>query len=306
MKTIKQILCLLAIIGPLCFLFFKNSNSMARNLKRIPQDERKCLELFFRASFAYDGLGYTLFGDKPITATVYLEPKELRNNSFADCTFCSLHPENLRISKGYGILEKYKHFFPSQAIAIVNSKNFVDNEFKCVLSINKKVFLKAIDDNLNDFRAVLGNEITPELLLEQVLNSKDVFGEVFKHHQGLIGTLLGYGRNNAWLFHQREEGYSLKGMSPLLARKSFSLKKSTVILSEELDAIDQRLQVFDESGILDFNPLMMRLPSFVADSNSIETKLLKIKYQHQYRDIMRRYRNKDFLEITFLQMTSNL
>lgn len=307
MRTIKQILLLTAIIGSLFFLYFKNSNSLARNLKKIPQDERKCLELFFRTAFAHDGLGYTLFGDKPITAVVFLDLAALRNENMYDYTFCALCPENLRMTKGYDILEKYKHLFSSRAIAVHHSKNFVDNEFTCVLFINKKLFLKTVANHLDDFKAILGNEITPELLLERVLNSDDVFGDVLKSHQGLIGTLLGYGRDNAWLFHQREEGYSLKGMSPLLAKKPFSLKRTSRILSEEeLDAFEQRLQLFDERGILDFNPLLMQLPSFAADSNTAETKQLKIKYQRQYRDIIHRYKNKDFLETTLLQMSSDL
>ena len=306
MRALKQILFLAAIIGSLSFLYFKNSNSLARNLRKIPQDERKCLELFFRTAFTQDGLGYTLFGDKPITAIAFLDLEASKNTNMCDYTFCSFHPENLRMTKGYDTLEKYKHLFSSHTIAVHSSKNFVDNEFKCVLFINKKLFLETVHNHLDDFKAILGKEITADLLLERVLNSVDVFGDALRSHQGLIGTLLGYGRDNAWLFHQREEEYSLKGMSPLLAKTPFSLKgTSRVSPEEELGAFEQRLQLFDERGILDFNPLLMQLPSFVADSSTVETKQLKIKYQRQYRDIIRRYKNKDFLETTLLQLSSD-
>lgn len=62
--------------------------------------------------------------------------------------------------------------------------------------------------------------------------------------------------------------------------------------------------VHDAREILDFNPLLMRLPSFAANPNTAETKWLKDKYQQQYREIIHRYKDKDFLEVTLTQMGS--
>jgi hypothetical protein len=70
---------------------------------------------------------------------------------------------------------------------------------------------------------------------------------------------------------------------------------------EEIKILDDKLQIFDERGILDFNPLLLRLPCFVADPATAETKELKKDYQLQYRDIIHRYENQDFLEVTLKQ-----
>lgn len=303
MKIMKLILSLFVVISCSLLIYFTANNSAIRKLNAIPLDERKCLELFFRTAFANDGLGYTIFGEKPMTVVSFFDPLASMKRSLIDCSFCSFNAENLRTKKGCELLEKYRSLFCSKTIKIKKCKNFIANDVNCILFINVGVFTKTVDDNLSDFKKILGETITPDLLLERILQTDDVFGEVLKNHQGLIGTLLGYGRNNAWLFHQREEGYFFNGMDSLLALDSFSIKRPrTILTKEEIQEIDHKLSVFDERGILDFNPLLMSLPCFVADQSTAETKGLKSKYQSQYRDIVHRYENRDFLEVTVNQI----
>ena len=73
----------------------------------------------------------------------------------------------------------------------------------------------------------------------------------------------------------------------------------------ELDDLNKKLQPFDERGILDFNPLLLSLPGFVADPDAEETKQLKVNYERQYHEIIQRYREGDFLEITLEQMAKH-
>lgn len=288
MKIVKQLLFLSISSLLLCLLYH---NSLARNLNQIPEKERKYLESFFRESFSHEGLGYTLFGDKPITAVVYYDPQQMRKEMIENL-FCSLHPENIRMWQGSAILEKYKNFFTSHKIAIVRAKNFIDNGCECILFVNKKLLLEIVENHLNDFQSILGKGITPQLVLERVLNSEDVFRDALQNHQGLIGTLLGYGRENAWLFHQREEHYLFTEGSFLLAKRPFCLK------SVNMARIETHMQPFDERDVLDFNPLLLSLPAFMADCSAPETKNLKSKYEQQYREILHRYKDKDFLETT--------
>ena len=299
----KLILCLLVVISCSLIIFFTSNSAAIRKLNAISRDERKCLELFFRAAFANDGLGYTIFGEKPMTVVGFFDPLASEKRSQIDCSFSFLNPENLRIKKGCELLEKYKNLFCSKTIKIKKCKNFIANDVSCILFINVDVFTKTVDDNLSDFKKILGETITSDLLLERILQTDNVFGEVLRNHQGLIGTLLGYGRNNAWLFHMREEGCFFNGMDSLLTWDSFSIKRPrTILTKEEIQEIDHKLSVFDERGILDFNPLLMRLPCFLADHSTVETKKLKSKYQSQYRDIIHRYENQDFLEVTVDQI----
>lgn len=206
----------------------------------------------------------------------------------------------MRKRRGWEIWEKYQRLFPMKEYVFIKSKNFVDNDFVAILFINKKAFLETVREHLADFKKILGDKVTPELLLERVLNAEDVFGQVLKNHQGLIGTLLGYGRQNAWAFHEREQ------INPVIGKKRFFLKKIPKSpCQKELDSLNERLQMFDNRGILDFNPLLLGLPGFAADPNSPETLRLKNKYEKQYRQIIHAYQNNDFLEVTLQKLSSS-
>lgn len=307
MKKIKLILLSLTIATTLIFICVNECQnaSIAQKLKNIPQDDRQYLDHFFR--FEFSSLGYSLFGNKPVAVLGYCDPlAEIKTiDDMFDRVFCTFDPINLGKYRGWEVWKKYQHLFPMKNYAFIESKNFVENNYKAVIFINKKTFLKTVRKYLNDFKEVLGNSVTPERLLEETLKSKDVFGDVFKHHQGLIGTVLGYGKHNAWLFHRREEISSLSGeISPLLKKSSILVKRrSKPLLQEELDSLNQKLQGFDDRGVLDFNPLFMSMPGFAADPNADETKQLKKEYEQQYRQIIHRYQKSNFLEITIKQMT---
>lgn len=299
---------LLSLSVALIFLFLQGRQqtlSIREKLENLSKEEQKTLEFFFRSFYSPDSFGYTLFGDKPLSVTIYAIPKnEPSPEDSIDSVLNIYHPENLRKYCGWEIWKKNQNLFPMQKYAFVESKNFVEGEFTAILFINKKEFLKVVDENLNDFRKVLEREITPESLLDEVLNSENVFGHVLKNHQGLIGTLLGYGRNNAWLFHRREKLFScFEKQSPLLGRARLDFKLSESFPRREYDYLKSVLKPFDDRGILDFNPLLLGLPNFAADLQTQETKLLKVKYENQYREIVHHFDKGNFLETTLTWMT---
>ena len=63
--------------------------------------------------------------------------------------------------RGWETWKKHEHLFPMKNYAFVKCKNFIDNDFVAILFINKKVFLQTVQENLGDFKAILGNEVTP-------------------------------------------------------------------------------------------------------------------------------------------------
>lgn len=308
MKKTKLIILFLSIATTLLLFFFKENRnaSIAKKLKTISQDEYQCLDYFFRSEL--NCLGYSLFGNKPIAVMGYHEPLTEINSvdKMLNRIFCTFHPENLKMYRGWELWKKHHHLFPMKNYAIIKSKNFFDNNYAAILFINKKEFKKTVQNNIRDFKEILGNEVTPESLLNEVLKSKDIFGDVLKHHQGLIGTLLGFGRHNAWLFHQREELSFLSGEIRPLLGAPFSLMKQppNSLFQKELDALNQTLQPFDDREVLDLNPLFLSLPDFVADPNTAETKRLKADYEQQYRQIIHHYQKGNFLETTLQKMTS--
>lgn len=317
MKKAILFFFILCCVG-VAFLYIKESRNffISYQLHKMSDDDRKCLDLFFRSCFSSDPVAYTLFGDKPISITGYYVPRKKMNHTnevldslLSRCdpdqlkNLCNLH--NMRQYQGWLVWKKYRHLFPIKNYAVIESKNLVDNDYMLILFINKKAFLETVSTYLNDFKNVLGNKITPELLLEQVLKSDNVFGDILKNHQGLIGTLFGYGRHNAWLFHHREEilfAYGRK--SPLFNKRSYVLKKLPKSSSQdEWDILNNTLQPFDDREI-PFNSLCMSLPQFVADHSSKETQQLKRKYEKQYRQIVHHYQKGDFLKLTLEKLTA--
>ncbi|MBY0529052.1 MAG: hypothetical protein K2P51_02565 [Rhabdochlamydiaceae bacterium] len=237
-----------------------------------------------------------MFGAKPLSVLVYCESPP--NGDYPlpsfDSRFCPFHPFNKKIKKGWEVWEKNHHKFHLENYALIKCKNFVDNNFSAVVLINKKAVLQTIDTNLNDFKSILGEHVTAKWLLEEILNSKDVFGGVLKNHQGLIGTLLGYGRNNAWTFQLREEAQQAK-KDPIRIVHSAAAQK-------RWQALNKRLKLFTHGQR--FNSLFMNLPGFVADLDSVETQILKRKYEQDYQNILHRYKEGEFLEITLRQLIS--
>jgi hypothetical protein len=171
--------------------------------------------------------------------------------------------------------------------------------------INKRAFLKTIEENIDDFKKVLGVDITPQKILDNCLKANDIFKDVLESHHGLYGILLGYGRHNAQLFNRLAE---IEGTR---SRDKFSLTKKTLSPSEGFSTIDEeyhylkeKLLPFDEFLGDNFNPLFMLLPAFMADHTHPETQRLKTEYRQQYKNIIERYKKGDFLEVTLNQFVN--
>jgi hypothetical protein len=113
---------------------------------------------------------------------------------------------------------------------------------------------------------------------------KPFLNQILKNHDGLIGTLLGYGRNNAWAFHEKS-----KNMQSFIDEKE-QLRMKTFCQQQG------SWKFFTGSFCRDFSYLP--LPGFAADFNDPETKTLKNTYSKSRNKILDSYREKDFLEVT--------
>ncbi len=270
------------LISFLClFLFLRNdqkTHKLSQKIGHIPERDRKSLEWFFY--YLNGDFSYVLFGNKPMATCCFLDTKStsgVQPFRYSWIYFLDpLHIDNLRLRKGWETWEKYKDLFPSNTFVMTIRKYPYTPQYDWVeiVMIHKEHFLQKIRDHIEDFRTILGDQITAEEILQRC--QQENIHEVLHHHAGLLGTLLGYGRNNAWLFHQ------------------FSLDKN----------IDGQLQSFTEGDILDFNPLLMTLPGFRVIPNDPETLNLKKDYLKQYKTIIHRYKEGNFLEITLKQLTT--
>lgn len=288
-------------VGLICLFLIPKKTShdekeqVTKILQTLSKEERVALEDFFRVLIIEDQFSYALFGDKPMSFGVVSKlPTLPRKSSIYNIygIFSALNPHELRMKKGYGVWQKYKNQFCSENYLIKECK---DDDFRCdtfIIIINKKCFLKKVQEHLDDFKRLLGPGITPQHLLNACGTRQNVFDGVLRNHDVLLGILLGYGRNNAWLFHRREE------IKKLIWQRTERSKD----LEEELEHIQQSIEGFAGCDVLDCNPLFLNIPGFCADPNDPETKLLKKKYTRQYKEIVQRYKKGDFLQITLEQL----
>jgi hypothetical protein len=104
---------------------------------------------------------------------------------------------------------------------------------------------------------------------------------VLKGHDGLIGTIFGYGRNNAWLFEERNQG------------------KQTPLVPIWDDEIYEFLYNRPDKMCLEDLSLVLGYPTFLAEPNTVETLTLKEEFMVVRNRILEFYNGKDFLEATF-------
>ncbi len=275
-------------------------------LRSLSEEDRESLEWLF-LGLHQATCSYVLFGDKPMSICSFLnsEPCYSYNDEvydFIDFSINKLQLPNLRMAKGWELWQKHKNSFPSSNFFLL--KNDDPGEITLVM-INKSAFLKTVQDNIDAFKVVLGNEVNPKILLDLCVNSKNIFRDVLKYHDDLLGILLGYGKHNALLFSRRHQIAGIRKPQMLsLNQKPQVPSKGFATLEEEYHEIDSKLSFFNDDDIKDLNFLLMGLPMFVADENHPETQSLKTKYKKQYKAIINQYKSGDFLEVTLKQFVN--
>jgi hypothetical protein len=145
-----------------------------------------------------------------------------------------------------------------------------------------QAFSAQIQSHKSDFQNEI-HETNGFLLLRQGL-TKRFFAEVLKAHDGLIGTVLGYGRENAWSYHNH-----------LPSMESF-------IDADEQAKIESYFQsqgswkFFTGNICRDFSHLF--LPGFKIQQGNVETQMLKEKYASSREKIRKLYADHDCLVVT--------
>jgi hypothetical protein len=290
------------------FIFFlysllrhQNSPSISEKISQIPLSDRLMIEAFFRI-LLFDDLGaYVLFGDKPLCWSGYYQSLDKDDIiRFFESNHSVRH--SCFLKSGWKIWQKYAHLFPS--------KKFILNEcieltkklhWTNIYLIDKEKVCSMIFSHREDFEKVLGEKnFDPNQFLRTYLKSNQPLHLLLKEHEGLFGTLLGYGRNNSWLFHARSRTF----YNPYRFTLCINPKPSPEFgsLSEERDFYDKCMNSFCVGN----NAVqLLAIPYFLADLDSQETKNLYKNYIAQKKLIHSIYKNGNFLEITLKQFTSD-
>lgn len=314
LKTILQIIqrrrrrILIYILLLFCFINFFHKRNLSDSyigkdvaiiLKAMPKSDRERLEYFLLEFVTWGGGGYVLFGEKPMALDV-VDEKITPFKSFSDFKFAII-PRRIKAVRGYKTWRKYEKFFPMPKYAFFYEKLEEDPMFTLV---NKNAFIQKVEQHKEDFKLILHRDVQGNELLKEGLN-KPLISEVLCNHDGLIGTLLGYGRENAFLFHQRNQLGTEEEIIDFCEKHRFQ----SAWTDEEFEAF--RVQFLNHSWIesyvtgsymKDFR--LMVLPGFAAVFDLPETQYLRNHYLQTKEKIIEFYKDKDFLEATLRILTS--
>lgn len=255
-------------------------SNIQERLQVIPKEDREILESFFSYLISFEYFGYVLFGEKPMAAggfDTHFTPED---------TLSEAAMKQRRLHLGWYTWEKYASLFSSEKFILRLSKNPVTPSFYWIVLINKKSCLRCIEENLDTFKSMLGDSFNPQLVLDNLAKKEDIFGDVLKKQEALLGILFGYGKHNARVFQQQSE----------------RCRVSKVICSNRKKA------VMTTSKLTPFNCynrdlFLIDLPRFAEDCSHSESLKLHQSYESTWKLLSQMYVNKNFLEITLTKLT---
>ncbi|NGX38861.1 MAG: hypothetical protein KR126chlam1_00176 [Chlamydiae bacterium] len=301
----------------IAFFLFLNSEKNQQDFSKtcinqkldlIPEMEKDYLKYFFHYLLCFDSSAFVFFGDKPMSLSGYfdLEDCELSDQYIDPYSFINF--SNSKLKKGWEMWKKHRRFFPSQKYLIVQVPH-ENQSYKFIILINKVNFLKVVNENIDDFQRILGEQITAKSVLKMFSNPKGYFQEILGNHHALLGLLLGYGKGNTWLFQRRMEIDPRFAVPKSCVIDIHSMKPSPGFqnLQEEIKWISQNSAFFSNVMNIDstFNYLGLKFPEFLVNPNTKETHQLTEKYFQEYKRILHRFYEKDFLEITLQEFVGN-
>jgi len=259
-------------------------------------EEYYSLEYLFRWLVLKDHFAFSIFGDKPLSVSDFYTFDNSKCFHSHD-----LGNHNLYLRNGCKIWEKYKNCFPMK-----NHLILVEPEVDCnvgITVVNKKYFLNMFNKHREEFRKILGQDVTGEKLLSHLEAGNNLVEEVLHSNRYLLGILLGFGSKNAQLYQREEELHELQqNFWHKVAIYRTAFERTDPAIEQELEEIEKKFQVFEDPVKTRF--LFSQLPLFGADLDDPETKELKKKYLRQRKEITKIYGNGKFLETTLHKLCS--
>lgn len=312
-----------------CFLFitlfscsFSHSKKIENKIAAIPLEDQKKLEILFHHMMTGDYFSCTLFGNKPMTF------QEFQSDPWKIPSRHMLNPHYFfYIESGWKTWEKYREFFPS--------KRFIFTTIPCkagyhfIILINKQAFEETFQKNQDIFRQALGPNITAEKILKEFEMGKKTFEDVLNEHEGLVGLVLGYGKENSMKVY-RSEALKLQllkaSLHPLtlisqqnelpqkirnvlkvrannLYRKGIhwhqilqydDIKVEKKEICSELTKLSNNSEFFRFEG--DYMPFYLESPNFSCIKNSMETQQLKKEYGEAMKKACKACKQTSFLK----------
>jgi hypothetical protein len=255
-------------------LFIENPEGNSTIIQMTRRDAKR-LDYFFQKLIIGNPFAFTLAGSKPVSMTSF------RNR------FTIFSPSNLRFVLGWKTWEKYKYFCDNSEILYWTEKNSWVKDSTLIVLANKNLCIELIEQNKQDFQ-----KITDEKNPIKIIKKRPFFKNSLKNHEALIGMILGFGKENSWLYYYRFKDYFKFSTQKKLNQKNLPSIWGKIIERQSRNLYFKSL-IFKSWKIED-----MVLPNFVGDPESTESKALKQEYLKTKEKLICYYKNRNFLEAT--------
>jgi hypothetical protein len=263
-----------------CFFIQGFSFNVKESLNKIEKNDKKKLDLFFRTLIGRDEFGFTLFGQKPVS-TVYWESPQIWEE------ICSDDHYSMILSDGLAVWNQYRHLFPLKKYILIETR--LNDHVDELVLVNYEEALHVIKEQITLFQDYFQEKGSPQTIFDRCLAIN------FKpKHSALFGILLGYGKQNAFRFHKREE----------LQKKVFLGAKIPNAVVPEYDEYKElskewnSLESFEKGDPLN----IVKFPRFVVDLKDSETKEILEKIKKAKKKISLVLKSEDFLEVVLSRL----
>ncbi len=284
MKKLRALAILLLSLMVCCSAFIlktQKNRQIAKILSLMTLEERYYLEAFLHRILVSDDFSYVLFGSKPLAFT---DSPTLPTYDYVG----SLSLTHLKIRRGFEVFRKYQQYFSSAKIG-VQLYVFPEDSSATIVFINKLNCLRTFNEYEKDFKQILGEQITSEEFLHKIVKSD--IGNAIKDHEALLGILLGYGRDNAWLFYERKNALARLHEFNLSLKKQDSLRKKLIEM-RSLESFSRAVNPCKSC----LKKTCVELPHFMANPYSLETQTLRQTYENDRQKIGKILNKKSYLE----------
>jgi hypothetical protein len=267
-----------------CFTPVLGCGDISVKIEQLSTDEIEELKLLFHYLFSATEFGFTLLGNKPMS--LCFPPVRSIHISTRD--------HLLKIHKNEDI-DLYNALITFSKLKFKDNYTFITEKNKygspCSLFfINKEKFFRVFNENIDLFKRVYGQKISPESFITFLQTKDNFIVELFEQH-ALLGILLGYGRHNAELFERRHPLFGRRKIPYTIYPKPTS---PFLNLEEELCFFKKKLQLVQPNR---FGFLKISKVNFAADPASLETEKLCDHYALIHRELMHLFSYDNWFEI---------
>lgn len=282
--------CGLLFIGGLIFFVCERNRhnivsheellTIREKLKVLSPQEKQDLSFFIDQVSLFDQYPYTLVGYKPVSiCNVIVEDTD---DLLVFWREAFKRPRHQALRRGYLVWRKYQSLFPRKKHLLIDY-SFRGKGRREIAVICPKLCLATIQEHLDDFREILEKPYTSEEVFWILTHPEHNDFYTIIDHTRLVGILLGFGRNNAYLYEQHRGGAS-----------------RTITWHQQPK--QDPLQMFSNEWPW---PGALLSPDFACDPTTEETQQLEQHYKKARKIVRWTYFIRNKLEVTLALLMQN-